>query len=99
MSDRKRTMLYKGKEITYYLGSNWAYVDDIPYPSILSAKNYITRNLKNTQSTNKKWEYEGKKHITSIRLTHEEKDLILTYFQSIQEFVQKHLEALKQNKG
>lgn len=96
MSDRKKSMIYKGKEIIYYAGSNWAYVDDVPYMSVLAAKNAITRNLKKTQNVNRKWEYEGKKVITSIRLTQEEKDLVLTYFQSIQEFVQKHLEALKQ---
>lgn len=96
MEDRKKTMLYKGKEITYYLGSNWAYVDEVPYMSVLAAKNFITRSLKRTQNINRKWEYEGKKHITSIRLTDAEKDLILKHYESIQEFVQKFLEELKQ---
>lgn len=95
MSDRKKSMIYKGKKIIYYSGSNWAYVDEVPYVSVLAAKNAITRSLKKTQNANRKWEYEGKKVVTSIRLTQEEKDLVLTYFQSIQEFVQKHLEALK----
>lgn len=46
----------------------------------------------------KKYKYEGKKTISSIRLTDEERDLILKSFESIQEFVQKNIEKLQRKK-
>ena len=46
----------------------------------------------------KKYKYEGTKTISSIRLTDDERELILSKFESIQEFVQKSIEKLKRSK-
>ena len=43
----------------------------------------------------KKYDYEGTKKITSIRLSDQEKKLILKNYSSVQEFIQKSLENLK----
>ncbi len=43
----------------------------------------------------KKYEYKGTKKITSIRLSAEEKKLILNSFESVQEFIQISIEKLK----
>lgn len=46
----------------------------------------------------KKYDYEGTKTISSIRLTKEERELILKHFESIQEFVQKSIDKLRRKK-
>lgn len=46
----------------------------------------------------KKWEYEGTKKITSIRLSEEEKEIILKYFKTVQEFIQENINKLKRKK-
>ena len=43
----------------------------------------------------KKWNYEGKKKPVSIRLTEQEKKMILKKFDSLQAFIQDSLERLK----
>lgn len=51
-------------------------------------------NLKSKKGRPKKYSYEGKKKICSIRLTDKEKQKILERFSSIQEFVQKSMEEV-----
>ena len=46
----------------------------------------------------KKWDYSGVKKITSIRLSEEEKKLILDKFNSVQEFIQFSLDLIKAKK-
>lgn len=46
----------------------------------------------------KKWDYEGKKKITSIRLSDEEKELILSKFPSVQSAIQYLIELMKTKK-
>ena len=91
MDSRKQVIIYKEQKITFYLGSNWAYVNDIPFKSIRSAKSYITK-LQNRKT--RKWDYEGVKTITSIRLTEDEKKRVLTKYNSIQAFIQNALKNL-----
>lgn len=43
----------------------------------------------------RKWNYEGEKKITSIRLTAAEKKLLTKTYGSIQAFVEIHMEPLK----
>lgn len=43
----------------------------------------------------KKYDYVGTKKITSIRLSDAEKDLILIFHESVQEFIQESLKKLK----
>ena len=49
--------------------------------------------------TGRKYEYKGLKKITSIRLSEEEKKLILKNFETVQEFIQECLEKLKEKEG
>ena len=42
----------------------------------------------------RKYDYKGRKKITSIRLSDEERKIILSKFQGIQDFVQDAVEAL-----
>ena len=51
-NDRLVTIIYKGVKITYYKGSNYAYIKDREdlggreiFISILAAKRYITKRL------------------------------------------------------
>lgn len=44
MENREITIVYKGVEIKYTQGSNWAYVGNRIFPSVLAAKQVITRH-------------------------------------------------------
>lgn len=59
---------------------------------------FLKHLSKAKKMAHKKYKYEGKKTISSIRLTDEERVLILSRFESIQEFVQKSIEKLKRGK-
>lgn len=45
MENREIVILYKGVEIKYVRGSNWAYVGKEIFQSVLGAKQAITRRL------------------------------------------------------
>ena len=51
MTDRKQEIIYKGHVITFYLGSNWAYVGNEIFQSVLGAKQAITRRINNKKTT------------------------------------------------
>lgn len=44
----------------------------------------------------RKHEYEGKKEITSIRLSEEERKLILSKFKTLQDFIQSGIRTLEE---
>ena len=50
------------------------------------------------KGSNRKWSYEGVKKYTSIRLSKEEKELILSKFESVQAFVQHNINIIKQGR-
>lgn len=46
METREKIIIYKGIEIRYVLGSNWAYIGREVFQSVLGAKQAITRRIK-----------------------------------------------------
>lgn len=59
---------------------------------------FLKHLSKAKKMAHKKYDYEGTKTISSIRLTKEERELILKHFESIQEFVQKSIDKLRRKK-
>lgn len=57
-------------------------------------KRAVDRGAYKSNGAQKKWDYSGTKKTTSIRITDDERGLILSHFDSIQAFIQDSISKL-----